>query len=192
MLVVAGCWFAVSVAHAQGGLQVPKTAPAGQELRISGVSGDGLRVRSGERVQDQGRRHAGDHRRSLARCGALHRGGRREQRYVLRGGRCAGERCVPGASFARSRRQARRDQRHGLRSRQVQQHRVPADAGEVRTGSSGHAGGNPNRDEQAGRGVRAHGFRQEKRSGAIRCVRPEMRRSVAWCSRPLRIPATSA
>ena len=40
MLVVAMCWFAVSVARAQGGLQVPKTAPAGHELRISGVSGD--------------------------------------------------------------------------------------------------------------------------------------------------------
>ncbi len=40
MLVVAMCWFAVSVARAQGTLQVPKTAPAGQELRISGVSGD--------------------------------------------------------------------------------------------------------------------------------------------------------
>jgi hypothetical protein len=39
VLVVAGCWFAATAAHAQGGLQVPKTAPAGQELRISGVSG---------------------------------------------------------------------------------------------------------------------------------------------------------
>ena len=38
ILVVAGCWFAASAARAQG-LQVPKTAPAGQELRISGVNG---------------------------------------------------------------------------------------------------------------------------------------------------------
>ncbi len=38
MLVVAGCWFAASAAHAQG-LQVPKTSPAGQEIRISGVNG---------------------------------------------------------------------------------------------------------------------------------------------------------
>lgn len=37
-LVVAGCWFAASAAHAQG-LQVPKTAPAGQDLHIQGVSG---------------------------------------------------------------------------------------------------------------------------------------------------------
>ena len=39
ILVIAGCLFAVSAAEAQGGLQVPKTAPAGQELRIAGVSG---------------------------------------------------------------------------------------------------------------------------------------------------------
>jgi hypothetical protein len=38
ILVVAGCWFAASAAHGQS-LQVPKTAPAGQEQRISGVSG---------------------------------------------------------------------------------------------------------------------------------------------------------
>jgi hypothetical protein len=38
MLVIAGCWFAAAVANAQG-LQVPKTAPAGQDLRISGVNG---------------------------------------------------------------------------------------------------------------------------------------------------------
>lgn len=38
MLVVAGCWFAVSAANAQS-LAVPKTATAGQELRIPGVSG---------------------------------------------------------------------------------------------------------------------------------------------------------
>lgn len=38
VFVIAGCWFAASVASAQG-LQVPQTAPAGQELRISGVSG---------------------------------------------------------------------------------------------------------------------------------------------------------
>jgi len=37
-MVVAGCWFAATAAHAQG-LQVPKTQPAGQELRISGVNG---------------------------------------------------------------------------------------------------------------------------------------------------------
>lgn len=39
ILVVAGCWFAATSAQAQVGLQVPKTARAGQELRISGVSG---------------------------------------------------------------------------------------------------------------------------------------------------------
>ena len=38
MLVVAGCWFAATAAEAQS-LSVPKTAPAGQELRISGVNG---------------------------------------------------------------------------------------------------------------------------------------------------------
>lgn len=38
MLLVAVCWFAVSAAQAQG-LQVPKTAPAGQDLRISGIDG---------------------------------------------------------------------------------------------------------------------------------------------------------
>jgi hypothetical protein len=38
MLVVAGCLFAAAAAQAQG-LAVPKTAPAGQELRISGVNG---------------------------------------------------------------------------------------------------------------------------------------------------------
>lgn len=38
LLVIAGCWLVASLAHAQG-LQVPKAAPAGQELRISGVNG---------------------------------------------------------------------------------------------------------------------------------------------------------
>jgi hypothetical protein len=38
ILVVAGCLFAESAANAQG-LQVPKTVPAGQELRVSGVNG---------------------------------------------------------------------------------------------------------------------------------------------------------
>jgi hypothetical protein len=39
MLIVAGCWFAATAAHAQGGLQLPKTAPAGQDLHLSGVNG---------------------------------------------------------------------------------------------------------------------------------------------------------
>lgn len=38
VLVVAGCLFAAMLAQAQG-LSVPKNAPAGQELRISGVNG---------------------------------------------------------------------------------------------------------------------------------------------------------
>jgi hypothetical protein len=39
ILVIACCWFASSAAHAQGGLQVPKTSPAGQDLHIAGVDG---------------------------------------------------------------------------------------------------------------------------------------------------------
>ncbi len=69
ILVVAGCWFAASAANAQG-LQVPKTAPAGQELKISGVSGtvylygpstaikikaDGELVISGDQLRTAGR-----------------------------------------------------------------------------------------------------------------------------------------
>lgn len=70
MLVVAVCWFAVSVAQAQSGLQVPKTTPAGQELRVPGVNGDayvfgpatafktkadGTLVISGDRLRAAGR-----------------------------------------------------------------------------------------------------------------------------------------
>lgn len=38
LLVIAGCWWASTLAEAQG-LQVPKTTPAGQDLHLSGVNG---------------------------------------------------------------------------------------------------------------------------------------------------------
>jgi hypothetical protein len=39
ILVMAGCWFAASSSQAQASLNVPKTAPAGQDLHISGING---------------------------------------------------------------------------------------------------------------------------------------------------------
>jgi hypothetical protein len=121
VLVVAGCLFAAKLAQAQG-LSVPKNAPAGQELRLSGVNGTAYVFGPATALKTKADGELVIPAEQLRAAG----------RYTVVAGENTGTFYVVAAQPA--------NVAFLARTRQIQQRGNAAHAGEVRPGGPGHAG----------------------------------------------------